>query len=73
MSHVQNSWGEAAASHRGSARLRDDLEAWEGSLTGGYICSLWLIHVVVQQQPTHGQAIILQLKVNFKNYYTIPP
>ena len=56
-----------------SARLCNDLEGWEGSLSGGYIYILWLIHVVVQQQPTHGQAIILQLKVNFKNCYTIPP
>ena len=57
----------------GSAWLCNDLEGWEGGLSGGYICILWLIHVVVQQQPTHGQAIILQLKVHFKNCYTIPP
>ena len=35
---------------------------------GGDICILKLIHVVVQQKPTqHCKAIILQLKINFKN------
>ena len=45
---------------------------WEGSSRGrGYIyiyIYLWLIHDVVQQKPTQQcKAIILQLKVNFKN------
>ena len=30
---------------------------------------LWLIHIIVQQKPTHCKEIILQLKVNLKNTY----
>ena len=33
------------------------------------ICGLWLIHADVWQKPTqHCKVIILQLKINFKNY-----
>jgi len=45
---------------------------WDGSGKGfvreGTYVYLWLIHVDVSQKPTqHCKAIILQLKINFKN------
>ena len=39
---------------------------------GGTYVYLWLIHVVVCQKPTQrGKAIILQLKINFKEILDI--
>jgi len=50
-------------------RARDNLEKWDGVQVGGLKREgihvyLWLIHIVVQQKPTHCKEIILQLKVN---------
>ena len=45
------------------------MRGWEGGSKGREICIL-MIHFVVQQKPTqHCKAIILQLKINFKNAY----
>ena len=52
--------------------LCDDLEGWAGGGDGkevqeeGIYVYLWLIHVVIQQEPAkHCKAVILQLKINF--------
>ena len=41
--------------------------AWWGTQEGGVYVHLRLIHIIVQQKPTHCKEIILQLKVNLKN------
>ena len=56
--------------------LCDNLEKWDGVQVGGFKREgihvyLWLIHIVVQQKPTHCEEIILQLKINFKKYIHI--
>ena len=73
-----SSWQEAATScmqHRESASvLCDDVDGWDGHgvggrLKAGNICILIAdSHCHKQQKPTqHCKAVILQLKINFKN------
>ena len=59
--------------------LCDDLEGWDGAWDGrevqegGAYVYIWLIHVVVQQKLTwHSKAIILQLKLFFKEINYLP-
>ena len=54
--------------------LCDSLESWAGAgdgregHEGGDMCILWLIHVLVWQEPAQRcKAITLLLKINLKN------
>ena len=72
-----SSWQEAAVCSTGSSAsvLCDDADGWDGgwgrreAQEGGDICILRAdSHCHKQQKPTqHCKAVILQLKINFKN------